>query len=98
MASSSTTDSDVAETFTNSESDDELGTDSACDFDNESDNEDGEQDAQEPFEERRWRVKWFEPKTFTFDSSASGLNSYLPKDNENRPLDYFLLIFDRGLM
>jgi hypothetical protein len=98
MASSSTTDSDVTETFTNSESDDELGTDSVCDFDNESDNEDAKHDTQESSEERRWRVEWFEPKTFTSDSSDSGINSYLPKDEENRPLDYFLLIFDHSLI
>jgi hypothetical protein len=42
MASSNTTDSDVTEIFINSESDDELGPNSVCDFYNESDNEDAE--------------------------------------------------------
>ncbi|CAF3563188.1 unnamed protein product, partial [Rotaria sp. Silwood2] len=36
MASRSTTDSDVTEYFSNSELDDELDTDSICDFNNES--------------------------------------------------------------
>jgi hypothetical protein len=98
MASSSTTDSDVTEIFTNSESDNELGTDSVSDFENVSENEDAEQDTQKYFEERRWRVELFEPKTFMFDSSGSGINSYLPKNDENRSLDYFHMIFDHSLI
>jgi hypothetical protein len=43
-------------------------------------------------------VEWFEPKTFIFESSDSGINSYLLKDDENRPLDYFFLIFDHSLI
>ncbi len=96
-ASSSTNDSDVTET-SNSELDDELDTDSFRDFDNESDSGDEEQDTERSFEERTWRIEWFEPKTFTFDSSKSGINSYLLKNDENRPLDYFHLIFDHNLM
>ncbi|CAF1467893.1 unnamed protein product, partial [Rotaria sordida] len=65
---SDTSNSDVTETFSNAESDDELGTNSVSDFASESDSEVEEQDTEECFEERRWRVEWFEPKTFTFDS------------------------------
>ncbi len=56
MASSSTTDSDVTEAFSNSELDDELDTDSVCDFDNESDSGDEQEDTERSFEERTWRV------------------------------------------
>ncbi len=56
MASTSTTESHVTETFLDSESDDELDTDSAGDFDIESDSED---------EERIWSDESFKPKTFT---------------------------------
>jgi hypothetical protein len=52
MTSSSTTDSDVTETFSNSE----LDTDSLCDFDNEPDSGREEEDTERSFEERTWRV------------------------------------------
>ncbi|CAF3603311.1 unnamed protein product [Rotaria sordida] len=98
MAYSNTSDSDVTETFTDSELDDEIDTGSVSDSDNESDSGDEEQNKEEFFEERRWKEEWFEPKTFTFDSSESGISSYIPKNDENRPVDYFRLIFDHTLM
>jgi hypothetical protein len=99
MAYSSASDSDVTETFTDFELDDEIDTDSVSDSDNETDSGDEEQNKEEFFEERRWKEEWFEPKTFIFDSSESGISSYIPKKNdENRPVDYFCLIFDHTLM
>jgi hypothetical protein len=54
MASSNTSNSDVTGTFSNSESDDELDTNSVSYFASESDSEVEEQDTEECFEERRW--------------------------------------------
>jgi hypothetical protein len=76
MKSSSTADSNVTETFSTSESDDELDADPIFGFADESDSGSEEQDTEGSFKERRWRVEWLEPKTFTFDSSESGINSY----------------------
>jgi hypothetical protein len=98
MATSSSTDSDVTEFFSNSESDGQFDTDSSGDFDEESNSEDEKQNTKRSFRERTWRVEWFEPKTFTFDSSKSGIKSYLLKTVENRPVDYFHKIFDHSLM
>ncbi|CAF3360073.1 unnamed protein product [Rotaria sp. Silwood2] len=98
MAYSNTSDSDVTETFTDSELEDEIDTGSVADSDNESDSRDEEQNKEEFFEELRWKEEWFELKTFTFDSSESGISSYIPKNDENRPVDYFRLIFDHTLM
>ncbi len=98
MATSSSTDSDVTEFCSNSESDGQFDTDSSGDFDEESNSEDEKQNIKRSFRERTWRVEWFEPKTFTFDSSKSGIKSYLLKTVENRPVDYFHMIFDHSLM
>ncbi|CAF4795266.1 unnamed protein product, partial [Rotaria sp. Silwood2] len=98
MAYNNTSDSDVTETFTDSESDDEIDIGSVSNSDNESDSGDEEQNKEEFFEEQRWKEEWFEPKTFTFDSSESGISSYIPKNDENRSVDYFRLTFDHTLM
>ncbi|CAF2608661.1 unnamed protein product [Rotaria sp. Silwood2] len=105
MAFQSDIDSDVTETFTNVESDDELDNDSVCDFykglgsdeeeeqDNESDSEE-EQDMEESLDQRQWRVDRFKPKQFPFDSSESSISSHVQHIDENSALEYCRLIFD----